>query len=96
MNINDTYLPIWKKKLNKAKKNIENHLNAAKANGGKTKDIRIKIKQELKIAKSLKKSIKEIESVIKTNKDPSFRCPNCQCELILVDEKLLLTDKTNE
>ena len=78
-----SYLPIWKEKLNKSKKVISKQLEDSKNNGGKTTEIRTRLKQELSIAKKLKKAIKQIEGEV----GKIFDCPCCACKLTLnIDE----------
>ena len=78
-----SYLPIWKEKLNKSKKAISKQLENAKSNGGRTGELRARLKQELSIAKKLKKAIKQIEGEV----GKIFDCPCCACKLTLsIDE----------
>lgn len=70
------YLPVWKDKLKKAKSSISKQLEDAKNNGGKTPEVRARLKQELSIAKGLKKTIKEIENAV----TKTFECPCCGCK----------------
>ena len=92
-----TYLPIWRDKLKKAKDSISKQLEEAKANGGKTAELRARLKNELRIAKSMKRAIKEIENEI----TKILECPCCKCKFkinsqdngnqcltIVADEKL--------
>lgn len=90
-----SYLPVWKDKLKRAKDKIKAQLDEAKKNGGRTAEVRERLKSELKIAKDARKVIKQIEAEL----SQSFKCPCCGCELKLDgdgDDKCVSIVKTNK
>lgn len=88
-----SYLPVWKDKLKRAKEKIKQELEEAKNNGGRTAEVRARLKMELKIAKDARRVIKQIEQEI----TQSFKCPCCGCELKLDgDNKCISVVETNK
>lgn len=79
---NTSQLGVWRDNLKRTKNNIRKLLDEAKENGGKDDFLRRRLKDELKIAKSMRKAIKEIEETIQK----TFTCPCCGCELKMQGE----------